>query len=472
MSSDNPSFMDTRRLRWRHIVPFVLQVALKVTIVSTFGDDNQTIYHLIGSGRTSEARSFAFQRISEDQSRKKQLRESYVNAFSYSFQRAESEYNFLYSIWASSCHQKRVYSRIIAKHDSDTDDCVSDRSTILHHATTTGKDLNTLWDESCSLFTASPAEPQSDQVFHLVEEVQPSHLCCEFRPGNWAYLRLPALHEPVLRFIIPRDELGLPPLELNLEQESFLRPFDVSTVVWPTGYLLSVCLGNWAGCPIPELHEVIQKQMLSVTSENEDNPFALELGTGIGAPSIALTRSILDYVQQIGGGWKHRTCTVASDNAAHSLALTITNACDNGLRDDFISTAFLDFTNMTSVHHLKDRMFPRAHGTSRSSDGFSLIFGSSLQTLFRDSDQSASLLWRVLDTLLDRTNPEATVLFAHARSDTIKVPQQLTLFEGRGCIVFDHMQTRDGLESDFEICVFRRTETTVRSQESHGLDEF
>ena len=79
---------------------------------------------------------------------------------------------------------------------------------------------------------------------------------------------------------------------MNLEQDGYLRPYDVAGILWPTGYMLSLCLGNLVGCPIPELRLLVaqyQESFISdVTLDSDElhrkHPvLALELGTGIGA---------------------------------------------------------------------------------------------------------------------------------------------------------------------------------------------
>ena len=429
-----------------------------------FNDDNvnQTIYSLIGSGRISEARSFALQQVLEDpdpKRKKKLISQYYTDAFDHLIQEVDNPGRFLALVRTSSCHSggNRIYDHLVAKHD--TLGCVSDRSKVLFHATTAATDVNGIWDKSCSLLTRkSDVLLNSNSIIDQIEENTEFFPCCELRPGNWGYLRLPALLEPAIRLVIPRSELYLPPLELNLEQDGYLRPFDVSTILWPTGYLLSVCLGNWLQCPIVEIRAVIHDQIIRAHDEAyPSKPFALELGAGIGAPSIALSRSIQDYLKKSRRLQSiNRTWIIASDKSPQSLALTISNACDNELKGNALSTAFLDFTNMTSIKSLKDEIFPGGHNNSEAPDGFSLIFGSSLQTLFRDSDQSDSMLWKVLDFLLDTTNPRSAILLGHTRSDTIKVPMQSALFQNCGCFVLDHTETRDGNESDFEMCLFMR----------------
>merc|ERR1711935_344448 len=85
------------------------------------------------------------------------------------------------------------------------------------------------------------------------------------------------------------------------EQDGYLRPYDIAGILWPTGYMLSLCLGDLVGCPIPELRVLIIQYQQSFISEAISNldeldrihlVLALELGAGIGASSIAFAKSL------------------------------------------------------------------------------------------------------------------------------------------------------------------------------------
>ena len=151
-----------------------------------------------------------------------------------------------------------------------------------------------LWDISCSIL---PAETKAHS-FPLLSSTSPQVQCCDFIPGSWTYLRLPAIHEPAIRLGIPCHHDGNSKRNrrtytddcitvLNLEQDGYLRPYDVAGILWPTSYMLSLCLGDLDGCPIPELRAIFTEHKQISTSEGisnqDDPPLALELGAGIGA---------------------------------------------------------------------------------------------------------------------------------------------------------------------------------------------
>ena len=194
---------------------------------------------------------------------------------------------------------------LIAKKDSPN--CLAS------HSNWNFEDPYDLWDESCSILPPQigtvEVRPAGD-FFHSPPSLQEPFFqsslqvqCCMFTPGSWTYLRLPAIHEPAVRLGIPYNHLGDAKQSesastdghityLNLEQDGYLRPYDVSGILWPTGYMLSLCLGDIVGCPVPELRSLISQFQQSFTSSGTLNgnelfrnhpPFALELGAGIGA---------------------------------------------------------------------------------------------------------------------------------------------------------------------------------------------
>ena len=169
------------------------------------------------------------------------------------------------------------------------------------HSDWTSTDPYELWDESCSILPR-PANgisiSQQDSYFGSSSQEQ----CCVFTPGSWTYLRLPAIHEPAIQLGISQNHYdsddnidstkisgGSEVTFLNLEQDGYLRPFDVAGIMWPTGYMLSLCLGNLVGCPIPELHQLIKEYQDNFEKSNSDEThlnhplLAVELGAGIGA---------------------------------------------------------------------------------------------------------------------------------------------------------------------------------------------
>ena len=167
-----------------------------------------------------------------------------------------------------------------------------------------------LWDRSCSILPSEkPQEIHLPNDFLLQQSSRnvpfgassDRSQCCVFTPGSWTYLRLPAIHEPAIRLGIPSRHSEVDQQKhatnssitfLNLEQDGYLRPYDVAGILWPTGYMLSLCLGDLFGCPIPELRVLIaqyQQRHIAEASLNQhkiqqNHPIlALELGAGIGA---------------------------------------------------------------------------------------------------------------------------------------------------------------------------------------------
>ena len=67
--------------------------------------------------------------------------------------------------------------------------------------------------------------------------------CCRIGPGSTSHRALPALQETAL---LVQLRQGAP--AMRVAQDGFLRPFDVSTVLWPAGYLLALWLQRPAVC--------------------------------------------------------------------------------------------------------------------------------------------------------------------------------------------------------------------------------
>ena len=92
-------------------------------------------------------------------------------------------------------------------------------------------------------------------------------------------------------------------------------------------------------------------------------------------------------------------------------------------------------------------------------NGFSLIFGSSLQGLFQGTGRRDGTLWKVLDELLD-ANPASLVILGHTVSEQIDLPPdpfpyRLVRRLSASDDFFGDMKTRNGETSDYEICVFQ-----------------
>jgi hypothetical protein len=139
---------------------------------------------------------------------------------------------------------------------------------------------------------------------------------------------------------------------------------------------------------------------------------------------------------------------VSTDVAPQALALTIANAWSN---DASIATLRMNHTNVASVAEMKNALFSDSH------HGFAIVMGSSLQAIFHDTQNSDSVLWPVLDILLDKKNPEAIAAFVHTRTEPLQAPEDGS-FQLLRRISGDSfgMTTRAGESSDFEVSVLRR----------------
>ena len=130
---------------------------------------------------------------------------------------------------------------------------------------------------------------------------------------------------------------------------------------------------------------------------------------------------------------KSQPWVVATDLALHALALTMANAKSNHIK---VGTALMDF-NQSSVKDAKNIFFlPERkeidlHLEKKKQNygqrvGYPLVFGSSLQGLFQETDRADSALWRTLDELIDLNNPHALAILVHNRADPLKMPNDAT----------------------------------------------
>jgi len=147
--------------------------------------------------------------------------------------------------------------------------------------------------------------------------------CCHMGNGTRAHLRLPALREIAIDVRLPTGRL------IRIEQDGLLRPFDLPTVLWPAGYLLSL----WAADPE-------QRALWAMTGRQATaaRPSVLDLGTGTGAAAVAAA---------IGGGGEGEVRVLATDVAARALALATANAALAGTRD--VEVRSLDWEDDAAV---------------------------------------------------------------------------------------------------------------------------
>ena len=258
---------------------------------------------LIESGKLSLARMNALEELQDLSPRfkKNDIAKFYVDTFQKSYDTGGNDY--LREI-RKSLHTKNLRPLHARK---DSPNCTKT------HSDWSIMDPNDLWDEHCSILPSEKTKTKLRSVKHFSLSSSSSRQnsftessleaqCCEFTPGSWTYLRLPVIHEPAIRLRIPYHKnnpqqkrstsIDDSIISLDLEQDGYLRPFDVAGILWPTGYLLSLCLGDLIGCPIHELHVLVTQYQQSFLSEegsstvgNSSNhpPLALELGAGIGA---------------------------------------------------------------------------------------------------------------------------------------------------------------------------------------------
>jgi hypothetical protein len=120
-----------------------------------------------------------------------------------------------------------------------------------------------------------------------------------------------------------------------------------------------------------------------------------------------------------------------------------------------------DYRDKGSMMEVKNTIdLLRGNTSKQVQQGFDIIIGSSLQSLFDGTQNCNAPLWLTLDTLLSKSNPSSTVILSHIRSgsERIQVPDETIPFELVRRIAGDHfnMKTRDGNNSDFELVILRR----------------
>mmetsp|Transcript_14749 Transcript_14749/g.31778 ORF Transcript_14749/g.31778 Transcript_14749/m.31778 type:complete len:478 (+) Transcript_14749:204-1637(+) len=277
-------------------------------------------------------------------------------------------------------------------------------------------------------------------------------LCCDLFVSSPSHLRLPALREVGLTVRVSMatgtDAASAAVAEknvtLSLEQDGFLRPFDISSILWPAGYLLTLCVASPRLCGAIELGRAIDAAIES----GRHNSFAIELGAGVGGPSIAMSLNIQRVLLQAtnhrkeGIGSSQHSLVLATDRALHSLALVIANARTNHASVDAVLS---DYSNLTALSELR-----------RERAGFAVVLGSSLQTFFGNTEDPESPLWSALDILLDPNNPQAVAALSHTRTEPVNPPNdgRYKLCRRISGDVFG-MQTRSGDTSDFHVSLFQ-----------------
>ena len=410
----------------------------------------ENIIQLISFGAVSKARWRALESLRLHPDCQERIQKVYKEAFDQ--QILELGNSYLQRIAKHSTSQTRK-----PRARKDSDGCVfavDDDSRV--------SDPTKEWDECCSVIPKKAPDVIQSHPFGLSHSSKNQNSgcvitnpCCEFYAGSPSHLRLPALYEPALRVRLSLGESKDEKVVLELEQDGYLRLFDVAGILWPSGYLLTLCISNPIACGVPEIHEAIDAQM---SSSPLSAPVALELGAGVGAPSIGLALHLREYFQDYGYLVPTSPLVVSTDIKPHALALTIANARSN---EASIVAMAMNHTNVTSALDARRRFF-----TESGRGGFSLVIGSSLQSLFSDTQNPSSPLWNVLNTLLDnQKNSKSCAVFVHTRSEPLQAPRDgsFSLVRRVSGDVFD-MATRAGESSDFEVSIFRRSTQKILSR--------
>eukprot|EP00980_Cylindrotheca_fusiformis_P005443 scaffold1161_cov70-Cylindrotheca_fusiformis.AAC.4 len=324
------------------------------------------------------------------------------------------------------------------------------------------------WDRCCStleefsMFAMQQQQQSSNQgpCFNL----DGTALCCEFFEGSTSHIRLPALREMAIGLRLTLDN-GTTKL-LSLEQDGYLRQFDVASVLWPAGYLLSLCVAAPVKCGIPELSQLFHNNNTTVGNGSFS---AIELGSGVGATSISLAIAMLESERTLSDEFPR---IVATDQMPQSLALILANSYFNNVNGS-VTTQQLDHFDLLQVEELTKSFF----FDKNSSDGFSLVLGSSLLNFFDGTADENAPLWKALDILLtnssNRHDPEGAAaaagmaLFSHTIEEPIQPPKdgRYTLVRRISGDVFQ-MHTRSLNTSDFEISMFQRNAKAQRKKDS------
>lgn len=210
-------------------------------------------------------------------------------------------------------------------------------------------------------------------------------------PREPEWLRVPVLQAVGVRVWLPA---GLRPL--YLEQDGFLRAFDMGTVLWPAGYVLAL----WTA-----------EQCASLRGAR-----VLELGAGVGAPSAVAARC---------GARK----VLATDASAFARLAAAGNAALDG--SDTVAVRRLDWNSPEDV------------AAARAEGPFDLLLGAGLAP-----DRWGDRLWPLVAELAP-----ARVAFAHGAGELPPPPPEAGWRLER--VPADRWGCRryNGGDSEFEIVV-------------------
>ena len=246
------------------------------------------------------------------------------------------------------------------------------------------------WHECCS-------EHHSTCAVH-----QKSLRCCAFGNNSRTFLRLPALREVTLELRLTTGRV------LQVEQDGFLRQFEPSTVLWPAGYLLSL----WASDD-----RLCANHMYPV----------LELGAGVGAPSVAVAATC-------------KTAVLATDVSEFSQILVTANSVLNGV-DHLVRFEQFNWHNETQLSDIMKQ------------GPFSMIFGAAIKP-----EEWHHRLWIVLGKLCSiPSRVETKIVLTHSIGSSLKAPRTFVLQERISAREFGMHTMWDQQDSDFELDVYYKS---------------
>ena len=440
---------------------------------STNNNAIDTIKHLISSGSLSKARKVAYECLylirSSDDSVKRYDDDNidYVQHCCLSEDKVIQAYKSSSNAFYNNEHfldliengYQQYDDGIVDNSSSSSSDCWNGHNDIQEtksisfgvmeekdHNTSPGSAAIERWIECCSYFRSCNTDKQSSSCFDKANESR--YLCCDLAEGLDNHLILPALREPTINVRVNTYKEDKSEV-ISIEQEGSLRQFDVSGVLWPAGYLLGLCLSNPIECGMPEILDAI---------DGGRRPFAVELGCGVGFPSIVFAKFVQQYQNSTEVCDDSNTISpiiVSTDTSNISLALTKTNAQANDV-GELVITNNANHSDLESLATLRERV---TIGEDIHTE-FDIVIGSSLQSLFDGLLQQTATLWQSLDILLSN-NKDAVVVLSHVRSGNEQIvlpPESERIFEIIRRVSGDkfRMYTRDGSSSDFELVLLRR----------------
>mmetsp|Transcript_11870 Transcript_11870/g.25686 ORF Transcript_11870/g.25686 Transcript_11870/m.25686 type:complete len:378 (-) Transcript_11870:379-1512(-) len=263
------------------------------------------------------------------------------------------------------------------------------------------KHAHNIWEECCS---SLPRSPSACTRLHANQTS-----CCVMSAGSKAFLSLPVLREISIQVGLQNGRL------LRIEQDGLLRPFDVSTVLWPAGYLLS----QWVSSP-------------EQCAPREGRRRVLEVGAGTCTAGIAAATCGYEVV-----------CT---DVASWSLPLATANAHMNNV-GGLVRVARFDWDDDDGLKRVA-AMGP-----------FDLIIGAALQF-----EKWLPRMWYVLEVLTDKsdtctadTGTGALVALSHTTGSLPEPPAPFAITERVSGLDFGMHTAWSEVESDFEVLCLLRT---------------